>query len=77
MTPPRVLGLMSGTSADGIDAALLELPGWPTLGAGGRFPRLPGGVPRGRVVEHVFTPYPPELRAAVRELGERLATAAQ
>lgn len=63
--PPRVLGLMSGTSADGIDAALLELPGWPTLGAGGRFPRLPGGVPRGRVVEHVFTPYPPELRAAV------------
>ncbi|WP_264778076.1 anhydro-N-acetylmuramic acid kinase [Deinococcus aetherius] len=56
---------MSGTSADGIDAALLELPGWPKLGAGGRWPGLPGGVPRGRVVENVFTPFSPELRAAV------------
>lgn len=69
MTPPirapRVLGLMSGTSADGIDAALLELPGWPALGMGGPFPALPGGAPRGRVVGHLFTPYPPELRAAV------------
>ncbi|GAA5512817.1 anhydro-N-acetylmuramic acid kinase [Deinococcus carri] len=62
---PRILGLMSGTSADGIDAALLELPGWPALGAGGAFPALPGRVPRGRVVEHVFTPFSPELREAV------------
>lgn len=61
---PRVLGLMSGTSADGIDAALLELPGWPALGA--RAPlSLPDGAPRGRVVAHTFTPYPPDLRAAV------------
>lgn len=70
MTPsstraPRVLGLMSGTSADGIDAALLELPGWPALGTGGGFPTLPGGVPRGRVVDHVFTPFSPALRGAV------------
>ncbi|TDE85491.1 anhydro-N-acetylmuramic acid kinase [Deinococcus sp. S9] len=63
--PPRILGLMSGTSADGIDAALLELPGWPPLGSGETFPALPGGVPRGRVAEHVFTPFAPELREAV------------
>ena len=63
--PPRVLGLMSGTSADGIDAALLELPGWPALGTGRAFPTLPGGVPRGRVTAHTFIPYPPGLRAWV------------
>ncbi|MFT2719031.1 anhydro-N-acetylmuramic acid kinase [Deinococcus sp. A31D244] len=73
---PRVLGLMSGTSADGIDAALLELPGWPEL-RGTHAPPTPqtlsdlskrGGpphAPRGRVVAHTFTPYPPDLRAAV------------
>lgn len=62
---PRVLGLMSGTSADGVDAALLELPGWPELGTGAAFPALTGRAPRGRVVAHVFTPYTPDLRAAV------------
>ncbi|SMB79843.1 anhydro-N-acetylmuramic acid kinase [Deinococcus hopiensis] len=62
---PRVLGLMSGTSADGIDAALLELPGWPDLGRADRFPELPAGVPRGRVLDHSFTPFAPDLRAAV------------
>lgn len=61
---PRVLGLMSGTSADGIDAALLELPGFPALG-GGQRPELEGAAPRGRVVAHIYTPYPDDLRAAV------------
>ncbi|GGS35598.1 anhydro-N-acetylmuramic acid kinase [Deinococcus knuensis] len=73
---PRVLGLMSGTSADGIDAALLELPGWPelrgthtppdstTLSAISGHVGVPG-APRGRVVAHTFTPYPPDLRDAV------------
>ncbi|WP_350245702.1 anhydro-N-acetylmuramic acid kinase [Deinococcus sonorensis] len=56
---------MSGTSADGIDAVLLELPGWPALGSGAAFPALQGGGPRGRVVAHTFTPYPPDLREAV------------
>lgn len=70
MKAPRILGLMSGTSADGIDAALLELPGWPALGSGGlgsgaSFPALSGPVPRGRVVAHQFTPFAPELRQAV------------
>lgn len=63
--PPRALGLMSGTSADGIDAVLLELSGWPEIGAGHAFPDLPAGVPRGKVVEHHFTPFPPDLRKAV------------
>ncbi|WP_281260156.1 anhydro-N-acetylmuramic acid kinase [Deinococcus planocerae] len=77
MSTPRVLGLMSGTSADGIDAALLELPGWPELEDGGRWPGLPEGVPRGRVVEHVFTPFPPELRAAVIAAMRDEASAAE
>lgn len=63
--PPRILGLMSGTSADGIDAALLELDGWPALGSGLPFPALSPGTPRGRVVAHTFTSFAPELREKV------------
>jgi anhydro-N-acetylmuramic acid kinase len=56
---PRVLGLMSGTSADGVDAVLLELNGFPALGAGGSSPpALISAAPRGRVVAHEYTPYP-------------------
>lgn len=56
---------MSGTSADGIDAALLELEGWPALGSGLPFPALSPGTPRGRVVAHTFTSFAPELREKV------------
>jgi len=45
-----VLGLMSGTSADGVDAALVALSGAP--------PEL-----QWRIVHLASTPYPPELRA--------------
>ncbi len=67
---PRVLGLMSGTSADGVDAVLLELTGFPALGAGGSSPPAldaDGIAPRGRVLAHVYTPYPDALRAWVLE----------
>ncbi|WP_342667540.1 anhydro-N-acetylmuramic acid kinase, partial [Deinococcus pimensis] len=62
---PRVLGLMSGTSADGIDAVLLELDGWPAVGAGGALPALEGPAPRGRVVAHTHHPYEDALRTEV------------
>jgi len=48
----RILGLMSGTSADGIDAALIDLEGAPpTLSL--------------KVIQHLTVEYAPELRAQV------------
>jgi anhydro-N-acetylmuramic acid kinase len=64
----RILGLMSGTSADGVDAVLLELPEYfPSLGENTSPPSLSDAVPRGRVLEHSYTPYPDDLRAVVLE----------
>lgn len=48
----RVIGLMSGTSMDGIDAALLETDGEALLNPG----------------PHASTPYPPELRRILLSL---------
>lgn len=53
--PWRVLGLMSGTSADGVDAALIEVD------PGGFL----GGSPFLRLLRHEGTPYPSALREAV------------
>lgn len=53
----RVLGLMSGTSADGIDVALVRIAGSP--------PKLAANL------EHFLTlPFPPAIRAAVLRVAE-------
>jgi anhydro-N-acetylmuramic acid kinase len=52
----RVIGLMSGTSADGIDAALVE---WPDDGAARPF----------RLMSHVETPFEPEFQARIHRLA--------
>lgn len=53
--PWRALGLMSGTSADGVDAALIEVD------PGG----FAGGRPFRRLLGHAHADYPPELREQV------------
>jgi anhydro-N-acetylmuramic acid kinase len=53
----RVLGLMSGTSADGVDAVLAELGGSPQR-------------PRWRILADAFHPYPPDLRQQLVALGQ-------
>ena len=72
--PPRVLGLMTGTSVDGIDAVLTELPGYPGLGASGTAPALSGPAPRVTVLDHHFTPFRDDLRAALLAAGRNEAT---
>jgi anhydro-N-acetylmuramic acid kinase len=53
----RVLGLMSGTSADGVDAVLAEFSGPPRR-------------PRWRLLERASVPYPPDLATALIALGQ-------
>jgi anhydro-N-acetylmuramic acid kinase len=52
----RVMGLMSGTSADGVDAALVE---WPDAGSARPF----------RLIAHCEDPFPPELQDRVHRLA--------
>jgi anhydro-N-acetylmuramic acid kinase len=60
VTPRRVVGLMSGTSADGIDAALVEIEG-------------AGETTRVRLLDFRTRPFDPALRARVLALGEARA----
>jgi len=53
--PKLVIGLMSGTSADGVDAALVEVHGV-------------GLATRVRVVTHTTVPYPRSVRALIGRL---------
>ncbi len=53
----RVLGLMSGTSADGIDAVLVSLKGRPAR-------------PRWRLLASAHTPYPADLRERLVAVGQ-------
>jgi anhydro-N-acetylmuramic acid kinase len=59
----RVLGLMSGTSADGIDAVLAEFSGQPRR-------------PRWRLLGHVFQAYPAALRRSLVAAGQGAPLAA-
>ncbi len=54
-TVRKIVGLMSGTSADGVDAALVEVAG-------------DGALPEIRLLEFVFTPYAKGLRREVLDL---------
>jgi len=65
MTPKSmlVLGLMSGTSADGIDVALARVAGEP--------PRL-----RAKLLGHTSTKFPPALRKEILRIAEQQSTTA-
>ena len=55
----RAIGLMSGTSVDGVDAVLVEIQGQAL-------------TTRVRVLAHATYPYPAELRDQIRDLERRM-----
>ena len=50
----RVVGMMSGTSVDGVDAALVEISGG-----------LDGGAPEVKLLAFSNTPFPPAVREGI------------
>jgi anhydro-N-acetylmuramic acid kinase len=60
VSPRRVVGLISGTSADGIDAALVEIDG-------------AGDTTRARLLGFQTRPFDPALRARILALGDARA----
>jgi anhydro-N-acetylmuramic acid kinase len=71
----QIIGLISGTSADGIAAALAHVAD-AAPGAGGR-PHEAPPRPAVRLVAHTTVPYPGEVRRRVMDLFSRPATAQQ
>lgn len=72
MRAMRVLGMMSGTSADGIDVALVKISGQPPTGAGRS---VRGGTSlSARLEAHYHLPYPGYIRAAILRLANGAAT---
>ncbi|HMI51503.1 MAG TPA: anhydro-N-acetylmuramic acid kinase [Candidatus Saccharimonadales bacterium] len=61
--PMLVLGLMSGTSADGIDIALAQISGAP--------PKL-----KAKLLKHTSVKFPPAVRKEILRLGEQNQTTA-
>ncbi|HLJ58556.1 MAG TPA: anhydro-N-acetylmuramic acid kinase [bacterium] len=79
-TTKRIIGLISGTSADGITAALVEitdrLPAGRGRATGRRAPTEGAGHdhPKVRLVAHTTVPYPPEVRRRVIDVFTQPAT---
>jgi len=71
-TTKRIVGVISGTSADGITAALVDITDTPRRGSPGRRPDP--YRPSVRLVAHVTVPYPDEVRARVIRVFTEPAT---
>ncbi|BEV36838.1 anhydro-N-acetylmuramic acid kinase [Synechococcus sp. M16CYN] len=60
----RCLGLMSGTSADGVDAVLADFQGAPNR-------------PKWQLIRHIHSPYPESLKQRVVDAGQSKAYSAE
>lgn len=67
----RIVGLISGTSADGVSAALIEVidHGWAPPRDGAPPWARGGDRPQVRLVAHTVVPYPPEVHRRIVEVS--------